>query len=242
MPSDLKIKKTSAADLVCEKMREMVIDGTWPARSKLPSEGDLAERFGVNRLTVRIALQRLNALGILETRVGDGTYVIPFDFAKHINELADFYVTDEVMDATLEYRGIIETAAAELAIRRHAPQELEAMKACCRAFEEEVARFYTLETADEKHASFLRTVDIGLAFHETLLKMTKNELLELAFTLAREPIRRHMAKNAALRINDPSGEHSKVWVKAYFSVADAIERGDEAACRQAIRKLINLKP
>ena len=72
---DLKIKKKSTADLVCEKMKSMISNGTWQYYQKIPSESDLAEMFGVNRLTVRIALQRLNALGILDTRVGDGTYV-----------------------------------------------------------------------------------------------------------------------------------------------------------------------
>ena len=76
MEKDLRIKKTSAADLVCARMREMVIDGTWPVNEKIPSEGKLAETFGVNRLTVRNALQRLNALGVLKTHVGDGTYVV----------------------------------------------------------------------------------------------------------------------------------------------------------------------
>lgn len=46
--------------------------------SENPSESDLADLFGVNRLTVRLALQKLNTLGILDTRVGDGTYVCAF--------------------------------------------------------------------------------------------------------------------------------------------------------------------
>lgn len=241
MSKSLKIKKTSAADLVCAKMREMVIDGTWAANTKLPSEGELAESFGVNRLTVRIALQRLNALGILDTRVGDGTYVIQFDFARHMNDIADFYVTNEVLDATLEYRGIIEKAAARLAIDRFDVKELEAMKACCQAFEEEVARFYTLSDPHAQHESFLRTVDIGLAFQETLVRMAKNELLDLSFSIAKEPIRRHMVRNAALRINDPAGEHSAVWVQAYRSICDAIEARDEAACVAGIERIIDLK-
>ena len=90
MEKDLRIKKTSAADLVWARMREMVIDGTWPVNEKIPSEGKLAETFSVNRLTVRNALQRLNALGVLKTHVGDGTYVVAFDFDKHLSDIADF--------------------------------------------------------------------------------------------------------------------------------------------------------
>lgn len=241
MEKDLRIKKTSAADLVCARMREMVIDGTWPVNEKIPSEGKLAETFGVNRLTVRNALQRLNALGVLKTHVGDGTYVVAFDFDKHLSDIADFYVTGSVVDATMEFRSIIETAAARLAVERCKPRDLEAMKACCEAFEEEVARFYTLTDSRLKHESFLKTVDIGLAFHTELFRMAGNELLLLSFSLAKEPVRRHMARNAALRINDPKGHHSSVWVKAYWGVCRAIEAGDAEACCRELKKLIELK-
>lgn len=41
----------------------------------IPSEHELKERFNVNRNTIRAALNRMNALGIIETRQGDGTYL-----------------------------------------------------------------------------------------------------------------------------------------------------------------------
>ena len=73
MHDDLKIRKLSMADQVCDRIRTLLLDGTWPVGTKLPAEAQLADRFGVNRLTVRIALQKFNALGILETRDGEGT-------------------------------------------------------------------------------------------------------------------------------------------------------------------------
>lgn len=241
MAKSLKIKKASAADLVCSKMKEMVVDGTWAANAKLPSEADLAESFGVNRLTVRIALQRLNALGILDTRVGDGTYVKPFDFDKHLNEISEFYVTDQVMQATLEFRAIIEEAAGDLCMKRRTEKEMAAMRACCEAFEEEINRYYTLTDSLEKHESFIRTVDIGVAFHAELMKMSHNELLQLSFSLAKEPIRRHMTRNAAVRISEPDNSDSREWVKAYWDVYNAIEAKDKKAFKLGIKKLINLK-
>ena len=75
MAQNYKIKKQSAADLVCEKMKELILRKEWNTGEKIPSEMELAESFGVNRLTVRIALQRLHTLGLLDIRVGDGTYV-----------------------------------------------------------------------------------------------------------------------------------------------------------------------
>lgn len=46
-----------------------------PAGSKLPPERELAQRLGVSRTTLRDGVSRLELLGLLEVRHGDGTYV-----------------------------------------------------------------------------------------------------------------------------------------------------------------------
>ena len=71
MEQDLKISKKSTADLVSDKIKELITNHTWTAGQKIPTEMELSRSFGVNRLTVRIALQRLSALGLLDIRVGD---------------------------------------------------------------------------------------------------------------------------------------------------------------------------
>lgn len=240
MTGNLRIKKQSAADLVCQKMKEMVADGSWRPDQKIPSEADLAETFGVNRLTVRIALQRLNALGVLETRVGEGTYVRSFDFDKHLSEIADFYVNDKVMDDTLEFRGVVELAAAEIALKRGKNHDLEPLRACCQAFEEEVSRFYTLSDPKQRQLAFVKTIDIGLAFHTELVKLSGNALLSYAFSIAKDPIRRHMTRNAAFRVNDAKSEQSKIWVKAYWDVYEALKERDLPQLLDGLKRVINL--
>ena len=80
-----KIKKISAADQVFDEMRQFILDKTWNVGDKIPTETQLSEQFDVNRLTVRVALQRLQALGILDIRVGDGTYVRELDMSEKIS-------------------------------------------------------------------------------------------------------------------------------------------------------------
>ena len=50
MAGEYKIKKVSAADQVYSRLRQLIIDETWKAGEKLPTEGQLAEEFAVNRL------------------------------------------------------------------------------------------------------------------------------------------------------------------------------------------------
>ena len=240
MNENLRIKKQSAADLVCQKMKEMVADGTWCPNQKIPSESDLAETFGVNRLTVRIALQRLNSLGVLDTRVGEGTYVRSFDFDKHLSEIADFYVNDKIMDDTLEFRGVIELAAAQIALKHASDNDLEPLRACCQAFEEEVHKFYTLSDTKQRQQAFVKTINIGLAFHTELVKLSGNALLSYAFSIAKDPIRRHMTRNAAFRINDAKGEHSKIWVKAFWDVYEGLKQRDLPLLLNGLKRVINL--
>lgn len=50
-------------------------EGKYEPGAKLPSEPELAERFGVARMTARRALRELREQGIVETEWGKGTFV-----------------------------------------------------------------------------------------------------------------------------------------------------------------------
>jgi GntR family transcriptional regulator len=52
-----------------------IADGTYAPGDKLPSESRLAEELGVNRLTVRRAIEELARAGAVVSRQGSGTYV-----------------------------------------------------------------------------------------------------------------------------------------------------------------------
>lgn len=239
MNSNLKIKKLSATDMVCEKLKEMITEGEWAIGEKLPAEQELANIFGVNRLTVRIALQRLNALGVLQTRVGEGTFITNFSFPDHIAELSDFYVNDKVINDATEYRKVLELEAVKLAIARQTQEGLNEVARCCQAFEDEVKRFYTLTNKDERHDSFVKTVDIGVDFHKAIFDMTQNELLKLSFSIAKEPVRQHMLLNASKRILDPERQNSSIWIKTYWAVCEAIRNRDEKSARENLLYLID---
>lgn len=56
-------------------MRGLIEEGQWQVGERIPSERDLAKVFNVSRMTLRQAVQTLVDEGILERRVGSGTYV-----------------------------------------------------------------------------------------------------------------------------------------------------------------------
>ena len=61
--------------LIAEELRREIIGGTRVPGAKLPSEGELAERFGVHRNTVRQAVAALAAEHLVVSRRGSGTFV-----------------------------------------------------------------------------------------------------------------------------------------------------------------------
>lgn len=58
-----------------DELRDLIARGDLAAGERLPSESELARRFGVNRLTIRQALAELARAGLIVARQGIGTFV-----------------------------------------------------------------------------------------------------------------------------------------------------------------------
>ncbi len=77
MPTDSLtpvVRTTLTAD-ICRKMVGQLIRGTWAEGEKIPAERELCQKLGVGRASLREALKALEIMGMIETRLGDGTYV-----------------------------------------------------------------------------------------------------------------------------------------------------------------------
>ncbi|MBP2622329.1 GntR family transcriptional regulator [Streptococcus oricebi] len=58
-----------------DQIKKEIDDQVWKIGQRLPSERDLAEHFEVSRMTLRQAITLLVEEGVLERRVGSGTFV-----------------------------------------------------------------------------------------------------------------------------------------------------------------------
>ncbi len=76
-----------------DTLREQIMTGVLKPGEKLPSEDDLAARFGVSRMTVRRGISDLVDMGMLYRRRGVGTIVSQFHLERDHNRLADFFET-----------------------------------------------------------------------------------------------------------------------------------------------------
>jgi GntR family transcriptional regulator, transcriptional repressor for pyruvate dehydrogenase complex len=68
------VRTTLTAD-ICRKMVGQLIRGNWAEGERIPAERELCLKLGVGRASLREALKALEIMGMIETRLGDGTYV-----------------------------------------------------------------------------------------------------------------------------------------------------------------------
>jgi DNA-binding FadR family transcriptional regulator len=123
----VRLSKISTADAVVNHLKRQIEDGLLKPGEKLPSERLLQQELAVSRFTLREALARLSALGIIKTIHGKGTIV-----AREVNgsTLADAFIplfanrcVKDVIDF-FEARLLIEGEAAALSARRRSDDDL----------------------------------------------------------------------------------------------------------------------
>jgi GntR family transcriptional regulator, transcriptional repressor for pyruvate dehydrogenase complex len=118
---------------VAEQLRDAILDGRFPAGQRLPPERELALEFGVNRTSIREALKTLEGLGLVRIRQGDGATVQPlieasFEILAPLIFHRGRYDADAFAEFTEVMRPLL-YEMARLAIERHEPGEIEALRA-----------------------------------------------------------------------------------------------------------------
>lgn len=110
----------SQSDLVIDGVKQMIISGQLGPGSRLPIEKDLAATLGVSRGSLREGVRSLAALGVLETRQGDGTYVTSLDPSALFTPLGFFadLQTSADADDLLGVRRVLETESVGRAALR----------------------------------------------------------------------------------------------------------------------------
>ena len=124
-----KIARDGVSDQVYVQLKENIVKGIWQPGEKIPSENQLVSLFGVSRASIRMAIQRMITLGLLESRVGDGTYVRAFTPGAFVNELVSLGLKPADQLEIMEFRKALETEALKLAVERATDEDLAELEA-----------------------------------------------------------------------------------------------------------------
>lgn len=161
------IRKINSTNEVYNQMSRLILNREWLPGAKLPSENELAEQFGVSRVTVRAAIQKLKALHLLESRVGSGTYISKAQGASTLSGLIPaIYLGGSSMYEIFQYRDIIETGSMPLAIQNQTPEDIQELSDYLEKMQ---------DCADQDNVKEFAESDFR--FHMKIGKMTKNSLI-----------------------------------------------------------------
>lgn len=233
-----KIKRTTLSDEVSKIIKDKIKTGEWAEDSRIPSENEMAEAFGVNRLTVRNALQKLNAMGIVETRAGEGTFVRRFDFLEYIREVSDFVMSPEMLEGVMEFRKCIELECIRLAIQRASDKDIELLEEAYRRYEDTAN-----ERIDPNDRYIDEIVDADLNFHYHVCVLSKNALFTIAFDAVREPMYQYiksvLIKRRSQYKRSKESESSEIAAKDHRLILDSIKRRDFEACKSVYIDMID---
>jgi DNA-binding FadR family transcriptional regulator len=180
------IPRRRLSDQVAEQIKRYILAHGLKPGDRLPTEHDLAERFGVSRISVREATKALQFLGLLEAAPRRGLTVGRVDMQR-VSEYVGFHlsIADIPAEQLIETRIIIETGAL--------PQLARRMQADPGVYERLHALNDRLRSAD-RLADWIRH---DIAFHHALLEesgliplVAFGDLLQIFFQRFRESVKR----------------------------------------------------
>src|SRR5436305_317219 len=123
-----------ASSAIAEQIRTAILTGRLKAGDRLSPERELAEQFGVSRVTVRDALRSLEAMGLLEVKVGarGGAFVTAPTGSKVAQTMSDMVLMSVTTpEEIVEARLIVELGTVTLACARATPEDLAELRELC---------------------------------------------------------------------------------------------------------------
>lgn len=203
------LERTTLAGAAFEQLIANVVHGKWKAGERLPAERELCRQLGIARTTLREALKAMELVGMLDSRIGEGTFVCPRSEFLSRPLLWAFTGTNQAELADLmEARVFMERDLAGLAAERATPEELINIQS-------------SIVMMGEKIALGESVLDADMAFHLAVAQAAHNEVLANAAQLIRSvlkywihlklmirdvpemAIERHKAIYAAIRSRNP---------------------------------------
>ncbi len=165
------------SDVIMKQMESMILEGSFEPGQRLPPERELAERFGVSRPSLREAVQKLAARGLLVSKQGGGHYVssrLGSSFTDPLIELLESH--QEFHYDLLEFRHAQEGLSAYYAALRSTPADKERLQ---QRFEALTATYDLNDPAKEAQADAAFHLAIAEAAHNVVLLHTMRGLFHL---------------------------------------------------------------
>lgn len=219
------IQQRRLSDDIVDQLETMILEGVLKAGERLPAERKLAEQFGVSRPSLREAIQKLVAKGLLFSRQGGGNYVaeaLGQTFSDPLLRLlAD---KPSAQQDLLEFRHTLEGACAYYAALRATPTDKTHLQQAFEQLEACFSKPCTGFNPQEALADARFHLAIAEASHNLVLLHTVRGLFEL------------FERNVMANISDMMSQRDEtraMLFKQHQALFNAIMQGDAELARRA---------
>jgi DNA-binding FadR family transcriptional regulator len=221
MDTQIPRKHRNLAQLVVSQLSVNIRNGELKPGDKLPTETEIMVEQGVSRSVVREAISRMQAAGLVETRHGIGTFVLP-PAPPMMGIDPGTVVTVRDVVALLELRIGLETEAAGLAALRRTEPQLAEIRAALAALLQAARRGEDAVEFDQRFHLAIAQASGNPYFHAILQHLGANI------------IPRARINSARLSHADPVAYMEQVG-REHEQIVDAIARADAESARAAMR-------
>jgi len=211
----IDIQKTE--DIIIDEIRGLINQGELKPGDKLPPERALAEKFGVGRGYIRVAIKKLEFYGILKTHPQSGTVVSEMGITILDGLISNIINLDKPnYHSLIETRYLLEISAAKLAAQRRTENNLE-----------------KLHEALQKYNFIVNQGDDGLEedvmFHIRIAECAENHVLRSLIMIIAQDIIRYSRIN-----NTCSKERVRKALEEHKVIYQAISEGDVFKAQEAM--------
>ena len=185
-----QIRQRRLSDTIMDRLESMILEGALRPGERLPAERALAEKFGVSRPSLREAVQKLVAKGLLTSRQGGGNYVsdtLGSSFSDPLLALLESH--PEAHQDLLEFRHTLEADCAYYAALRATEVDRQHLQA---AFDELQACY-----SDSSHTQEARSKEgvTDARFHMAIAEASHNMVLLHTMRCLFDLLKRNVATN-----------------------------------------------
>lgn len=232
----IPLQKVTANEAVVASIKERIQRGEFRPGDRLPSEQKMLKEYGVSRLTLREALARLAAVGIIEVRHGKGAFVNgTISISALDNVLSPLFPEHDIdrMNDLVEARNLIESEIAARAALRRTDGQIKHLESLL-AFDEGIVESAEL-FAERDYAFHLALSEVAgnqyfLAMYQALSSQVRAFLVRYARSLEsrRDALERHRPILQAIVNRD-------------IELARTLAREHAGVCASYINKMITDK-
>jgi GntR family transcriptional regulator, transcriptional repressor for pyruvate dehydrogenase complex len=204
-------KVATPKEIVSKKNQHDIIHGKWKANMKIDSENELSRELHVARVSVREAIEKLVALGILEKKRGKGTFVKQLDPSISFNSLVPSIILEINKDTAIEIQELrlsLDVGSAQLCAEKRDAKDIK-----------------RLEETYERMVSNIKNIDqfiyFDALFHRAIAEATKNRIYKKIYDILYDLFEYHQEK-IAYREGFPIKA-----LKMHKKILDAIKRKDK---------------